>query len=191
MSRVTRREFMAGLVVSVTAANLPATSVPVTDGDSAPADNSLEHATQSQTNAIDFRFAPRHWQTAICFPDDSRKSLVGPLGDLRYGFAKDLLVGMEDFSTVCTFSLAGMQDDRVSRQWLESPETPIVHTLIERPTAEFELIAFASRHKDEGRVDNVLMTITPKQGTVAAIPKIHIRTCDRMSFKVDGRRTFP
>ena len=30
MSRVTRREFMAGLVVSVTAANLPATSVPVT-----------------------------------------------------------------------------------------------------------------------------------------------------------------
>jgi hypothetical protein len=187
MSRVTRREFMAGLVVSVTAANLPATSVPVTDGDSAPADNSLEHATQSQTNAIDFRFAPRHWQTAICFPDDSRKSLVGPLGDLRYGFAEDLLVGIEDFSTVCTFSLAGMQDDRVSRQWLESPGTPIVHTLIERPTAEFELIAFASRHKDEGRVDNVLMTITPKQGTVAAIPKIHIRTCDRMSFKVDGR----
>jgi hypothetical protein len=155
MSEITGREFMAGLVASVTAAKPPAASVPATDADSPPADNSLEHAPQSQTNTIDFRFAPRHWQTAICFPDDPRKSLVGPLGDLRYGFAKDLLVGMEDFSTVCTFSLAGMQDDRVSRQWLESPGTLIVHTLIDRPTAELELISFASRHENEGRVDNV------------------------------------
>ena len=93
MSEITGREFMAGLVASVTAAKPPAASVPATDADSPPADNSLEHAPQSQTNTIDFRFAPRHWQTAICFPDDPRKSLVGPPGDLRYGFAKDLLSG--------------------------------------------------------------------------------------------------
>jgi len=60
-------------------------------------------------------------------------------------------------------SPAGMQDDRVVRQWLEAPHIPIVHTLIERPTAILELTAFATRHANEGRVDNVLMTILPRR----------------------------
>jgi hypothetical protein len=131
---------------------------------------------------IDFRYAPRLSQAAICFPDDPHKTLVGQVGDLRYGFAKGLLVGMEDFATVCTFSLAGMQDDRVVRQWLEAPQVPIVHTLMERPMASLELTAFATRHGNEGRVDNVLITVLPrqvlsKQKAVAAIPRIHVRSC--------------
>jgi hypothetical protein len=182
MSDVPRRDFLAGLAASVTTAAslsaLPLVSDPAVPEAAAPS----ESTPQAESQTIDFRYAPRHWQTTICFPDDPYKSLVGQLGDLRYGFAKALLVGMEDFSTVCSFSLAGMQDDRVVRQWLESPSVPILHTLVDRPAAEFELVAFASRRKEEGRVDNVLMTIRPKGKSVAAIPKVHVRTCDPLEI---------
>jgi hypothetical protein len=188
MTEVTRRNFMAGVVAAVTAAKLPEKSVLEPNPSASFEKNLTESATSTvHPEPIDFRFAPRHWQTAICFPDDPKKSLVGQQGDIRYGFAKSLFVGMEDFSTVCTFGLAGMQDDQVQRQWLESPSIPIVHTLIERHTAQIELIAFASRRPNEGRVDNVLIKITPKQKPVSATPKIHIRTCEQLSFKNAGR----
>ena len=130
--------------------------------------------------AVDSRYAPRMSQATICFPDDPKKSLVGQAGDLRYDFGKIQLAGGEDFGTVCTFSLAGMQDDRVVRQWLEHPHVPIVHTLIDRPAATLELTAFATRHGNEGRVDNVLLTILPKQSAVNAIPRLHFRTCRKL-----------
>jgi len=153
MGPFSRRKFFGGLAVSSAAAL------------TAPRAISLEYAEPNTstegapTRAVDFRYAPRHSQATICFPDDPKKSLVGQAGDLRYGFANALMVGMEDFATVCTFSLAGMQDDRVVRQWLEAPHLPVIHTLIERPTATLELTTFATRHRNEGRVDNVLMTI--------------------------------
>src|SRR5437660_9641108 len=167
-----RRGFLGGLLASGAAV-------------AAGRKETLEHTARNANlvpenisdTAVDFRYAPRLSQTTICFPDDPKKSLVGQAGELRYGFAKNLLVGMEDFGTVCAFSLAGMQDDRVVRQWLEAPHIPIVHTLIERPTATVELMAFSTRHADEGRVDNVLMTILPKRAPVAAIPRIHVRDC--------------
>jgi hypothetical protein len=191
MTDVRRRAFLAGLAASVAAAR--AASVPALR-DTPPATErtppeAAEHPAPSRLNdpgAIDFKYSPRHWQTTICFPDDPFKSLVGQQGDLRYGFAKALLVGMEDFRTVCTFSLAGMQDDRVVRQWLESPYVPIVHTLIDRPTAELELVAFASRRAGEGRVDNVLMTIRAKEKSVAAAPRIHLRTPDALAISAEG-----
>src|SRR2546426_7129767 len=36
---------------------------------------------------IDFRYAPRNWQSTYCFPDDPHKSLVGKHGELLYGHA--------------------------------------------------------------------------------------------------------
>lgn len=172
MGRFSRRSFLGGLVASGAAAAASPTKI------------SAGHA-RAQPNAliptaIDFRYAPRLSQAAICFPDDPNKSLVGQGGDLRYGFAKTLSVGMEDFAMVCTFSLAGAQDDRVVRRWLEAPNIPIIHTLIDRPTATLELVTFATRHQNEGRVDNVLMTILPKEAPVAAIPRKHLRTCAEM-----------
>jgi hypothetical protein len=184
MTDVRRRDFLTGLAASVTAATtLRGAAVNEQTPSSEPAGANGNPQSSGQTpQPIDFRFAPRNWQTTICFPDDPYKSLVGPQGDLRYGFAKTLLVGMEDFSTLCNFSLGGMQDDHVVRQWLESPVVPIVHTLIDRPTAQFELVAFASRRKGEDRVDNVLLTIRPKETGVSAIPKIHVRTCDTLNI---------
>src|SRR5882672_6600373 len=155
MAPFNRRGFLGGLVISATAV--------ATAGARDTAENLLQErrspADAGPAAEVDFRYRPRLSQATICFPDDPKKSVVGQRGDLRYGFAKALMVGMEDFTTVCTFSLAGMQDDRVERQWLEAANIPIVHTLVDRPTATLELIAFATRHGDEGRVDNVLMTI--------------------------------
>ena len=172
MGEFSRRRFLGGLAASAAAAKAR-TSVAIEN----PGATEKPETSEAPSNAVDFRYAPRISQATICFPDDPKKSLVGQAGDLRYGFGQGLLVGMEDFATVCTFSLAGMQDDRVVRQWLEAPHIPVVHTLIERPTARLELTTFASRHGDEGRVDNVLMTIVPKQGAVAAVPRLHLRTC--------------
>ncbi len=172
MGGFSRRSFLGGLVAS--GATAAASEKRVVVPSQAP------HRSDSPATEIDFRYAPRLSQATICFPDDPKKSLVGQTGDLRYGFGGGLTVGMQDFATVCTFSLAGMQDDRVLRQWLEAPNVPIVHTLIARPTATLELVAFATRHQNEGRVDNVLMTIRPKQATVTAIPQVHIRTCTQL-----------
>ena len=124
MGPFSRRKFLGGLVVSSAAAAL---TVPrdVSAEDAEP--NTNTESVSSST--VDFRYAPRHSQATICFPNDPKKSLVGQAGDLRYGFAKALMVGMEDFATVCTFSLAGMQDDRVVRQSLEAPHLPVIHTL--------------------------------------------------------------
>jgi hypothetical protein len=172
MDSFNRRKFLGGLVASGAAA---ASQKKIT-----PETLKVEGRTSGQPTTIDFRYAPRLSQATICFPDDPKKSLVGQAGDLRYSFANGLAVGMEDFATVCTFSLAGMQDDRVVRQWLEAPNVPIVHTLIDRPAATLELTAFATCHQSEGRVDNVLMTILPKQAPVAAIPRIRVRTCAQL-----------
>jgi len=170
-----RRRFFGCLV----AAGATASARAVSDlGRAEPDRTSAKHATNRE---IDFRFRPRLSQATICFPDDPYKSLIGQNGELRYGFVKgNLLVGMEDFSTVCSFSLAGMQDDRVVRQWLDAPHVPIVHTLIDRPTARLELTAFATRHGGEGRVDNVLVAVHSKHGSVAVVPRIHIRSCGTM-----------
>lgn len=172
MAEFSRRTFLGGLVASGAAAGTARTEISTELAELGTKPKSTLRASE-----IDFRYAPRVSQATICFPDDPKKSLVGQAGDLRYGFANPPMAGMEDFATVCTFSLAGMQDDRVLRQWLEAPHIPIVHTLIERPTATLELTAFATRRANEGRVDNVLMTILPKQAPVAAIPRIHVRTC--------------
>jgi hypothetical protein len=180
MSPVTRREFVAGLIVSGTAGAAPAVRENVARN---PADQPSPAQGIGERATVDFRYAPHHSQCTICFPDDPNKSIVGQAGDLRYGFAKALLVGMEDFATVVEFSLAGFQDDKVSRQWIEAPGVPIVHTVIERPAATLELIAFATRHAGEGRVDNVLLSIRPKDGPVAVAPKLHIRTCEKLELE--------
>lgn len=175
MTAFDRRRFLGGLMAA--GATASALAVSELNRDEADA-TSKKHAANPE---IDFRYAPRLSQATICFPNDPYKSLIGQNGELRYGFVKgNLLVGMEDFSTVYSFSLAGMQDDRVVRQWLEAPHVPIVHTLMDRPTATLELTAFATRYGSEGRVDNVLVAVHSKHGPVALVPRIHIRTCSTM-----------
>ncbi|MGB6386063.1 MAG: hypothetical protein WBD25_07660 [Terriglobales bacterium] len=175
-----RRQFVTALIASG-AASAPTQSIDQKLSYFAP---SMSLANPSSTK-IDFRYAPRNQQSTICFPDDPRKTVVGQAGELRYRYAKSLSAGMENFGTVVKFSLAGFQDDKILRQWIESPAIPIVHTVIDRPAATFELIAFATAHPGEGRVDNVLLSIKSKSktGRVAIVPKIRIRTCERLELE--------
>ena len=168
-----RREFVKGVMLSGAVAGAPVM----------PEAMAAEKPSDLFATPIDFRYAPHESQSTICFPDDPRKTVVGQKGDLRYSFGKGLTVGMEDFGTVIEFSLAGFEDDKVVKQWIEAPGVPIVHTIIERPAARFELIAFASRHESEGRVDNVLLSVRSKQGNIAVAPKTHIRTCEKLDPK--------
>jgi hypothetical protein len=182
-----RRQFVTALLASGAAA-VPRANIEQNHSSSSPATSLATPGTK-----VDFRYAPRNQQSTICFPDDPKKTIVGQAGDLRYGFAKSPSAGMENFGTVIEFSLAGFQDDKVLRQWIESPAVPIVHTLIDRPAATFELIAFATRRAGEGRVDNVLLSINSKSesesksqskaGRVAVLPKIRIRTRERLELE--------
>ncbi len=186
MKEFSRRDFVGAVLAAGTAA---ITGPPplAAEQKSPPASSDNARLSSSVLEEIDFRYSPQNYQTAICFPDDPRKTLVGNLGDLRYGFASALMVGMEDFATVCTFSMAGIQKERVVRQWLEAPGVPIVHTLIDHPAAQLELVAFATQTEEEGRVDNVLMKITPARGTISAAGRVHLRTCDRFEFRQADR----
>ena len=179
-----RRQFVTALVVSGAA-----TAVRTHAIENSPAALPLPLAPEEPSppgghnTEVDFRFAPHTSQSTICFPDDPMKTIVGMAGDLRYGFANSLFVGMKDFGTSIEFSLAGFQDDKILRQWIEAPGVPIVHTLIDRPAATLELTAFATRHASEGRVDNVLLSIKSKKGAIAVVPKIHIRTCEKLELE--------
>lgn len=126
--------------------------------------------------AVDGRYSPLAFQATICYPDDPLKSLVGERGDLRYDFPRHLSAGVHEFGTVVEFMLAGMHLGDLRRQWLESPEVPIVHTVIEYPAASLELVTFATRRANEGRVDNVLMEVRPRGKRVNVIPLIRIRS---------------
>src|SRR5689334_22334992 len=102
VARFSRRTFLGGVVASGAAAATSLAEFATSEGRDQPRDD--EHQAE-----IDFRYAPRLSQATICFPDDPKKTLVGQTGELRYGFAHSLIVGMEDFASVCSFSLAGMQ----------------------------------------------------------------------------------
>jgi hypothetical protein len=140
-------------------------------------DEFLSRADPVGSSAVDFRFAPADFQSTICFPDDPHKTVLGKRGDLRYDFPTDIFAGIDQFGTIVEFTLAGLGEDVWRAQTMEAPGVPIVHTDLERAAVSLELIAFATRREGEGRVDNVLMEIRPKTGTVIAAPLIRIRSC--------------
>ena len=71
---------------------------------------------------LDFRYAPPKWQTAICLPDDPRKSLVDERGALLYHFGK----GGNEFATRVAVEVA--PDAVWQKQELHAPRIPIVRT---------------------------------------------------------------
>ncbi|MGO8785862.1 MAG: twin-arginine translocation signal domain-containing protein [Terriglobia bacterium] len=132
---------------------------------------------QDTDSAIDFRYSPLAWQTAFCFPDDPRKSLVGECGELRCGHPGADGKGLHWFSEVVGFSVLGMEHDRVQYQRLEGLGVPIVHTRIDRPEGFVELTTFATNMPEEGRVDNVILdVVAATEKEVHAVPQIIIKS---------------
>ena len=79
-------------------------------------------AANSSASAVDFRYSPPEWQTAICLPDDPQKSLVDRSGELLYHYNQ----GGREFGTRIGVQVVG--DSVWQRQELYSPRVPIVRT---------------------------------------------------------------
>ncbi len=109
---------------------------------------------------VDFRFSPSTWQSTFCFPDDPNKSLVGKFGELLYGHP-GLNADIDAFAEKVWFGLKGTPKGEYVEQKIESAGIPIYTTMLKFPDAQMKIITFATNHKDEGRVDNVLVEITP------------------------------
>ncbi len=105
---------------------------------------------------------------------------MGSSGELRYGHP-GTNISIDAFSSIVRFSVGGMEPDRVVRQELEAPGVPIVHTWIERPSLQLELIAFATNRPDEGRVDNVMVQLRNRGGEeIHAAPLVRVETRGRL-----------
>lgn len=88
----------------------------------------------AQLKEVDYRYAPEWHVTSICFPDDSLKTIVGPLGQLFYGFSDigekgqifyPYIKGRGFYSVIHFFADEGM---KIQSQKLHSPKVPIVET---------------------------------------------------------------
>ncbi len=132
---------------------------------------------------IDFRYSPVLCQTAFCFPDDPRKSLIDETGTLLYGYDREGKIFY--FPLKIGFDLGGMQSAKVMNQTMESPSTPILRTVLERADAILTLTTFATNNADEGRVDNVLLEIHPRNlDSVNVSPLVQIHSTQKYALKI-------
>jgi hypothetical protein len=141
--------------------------------------------TAGEPVEIDFRHAPVVRQTAFCFPDDHLKSLIHQNGRLVYGY--DRYEHIDYFPLKVGFALLGMEEARPVKQTLESPSVPIVQTVLERTDATMKLTTFATNMPKEGRVDNVLVEILPKDAMAANVaPRIEVHSIEKYEQQADG-----
>ena len=154
----------------------------------APASAPSSPLADEQANRIpvDFRYSPAFRQTAYCFPDDPYKSVMNEKGSLLYGFDRENKI--QYFPLTIDFSLGGMKPASVVNQTLESPSVPIVHTTLERTDATMKLTTFATNNPGEGRVDNVLIEIHPKNSDqVNVSPVVGIHSVHEFTSKMDSQ----
>src|ERR1019366_8217893 len=198
MLPLNRRDFLSGVLAA--GATVSASSLTVTEAGqhpepaTSPAPAKPKGETGDAASIIDFRYAPALRQTAFCFPDDPYKSLVDQAGQLLYGYdSADTLVSTPYTTTPlrCLFSrlkvgfaLRGMLTAKVLSQQLESPAIPIVRTILEYSGARMALTTFATNDGIEGRVDNVIVEITPQSGeTVNVEPLIEFDTVEKFDLE--------
>lgn len=147
----------------------------------APGNTATAPSVEDQQTPLNFRYSPLLRQTAFCFPDDPHKSLVNESGDLLYGY--DMEADIFYFPLQYAFALYGMQQATVTSQTLESPSIPIVCTTLERADARMTLTTFATNHPAEGRVDNVLLEVRPRNGeTVNVCPLVRVHSVHKLNL---------
>ena len=79
-------------------------------------------AEEEERQVVDFRFSPARWDTALCLPDDTQKSLVSESGKLRVGHD-----GVDESGSHFFISVkAGA--DAVEAQEAADPAVPFVTT---------------------------------------------------------------
>ena len=86
----------------------------------------------ADANAVDFRYSPPEWQTAICLPYDPHKSLVDRSGELLYHYGQ----GGREFAT--RIGVEAASGATWQKQELHSPRVPTVRTF--RTTEGLEIV---------------------------------------------------
>ena len=128
--------------------------------------------------AVDFRYSPPEWQTAICLPDDPHKSLVDKSGALLYDFGK----GGREFGT--RISVEVVSNAVWQKQELLSPRIPVVRTFRTADGLQIVEESFAiTAPTTEVRRDAVLVRVT----NTGAAPRI-ITPCLVVNTTLDYRR---
>jgi hypothetical protein len=132
---------------------------------------------------VDHRYSPERWQTSICFPDDPYKTIVSDRGELLYGHNGGAL---DHFATIVEFGLKNDNDGRYTQSGkgiLEGSRTS--------GDARERMLAFATNRPGEGRVDNVVLEVTPEggAGSFRVSPRMIIRTRQALASSKTDRST--
>ncbi|HTK81522.1 MAG TPA: hypothetical protein VL633_04465 [Bacteroidota bacterium] len=142
-----------------------------------------------EKDVLNFKYAPASWQSTYCFPDDVHKSLVGNHGELLYGNPTEG-TGLDFFPHNVSLKIANGGTRKFIGQKLEEPGVPIVTTTLEFGDVVVLLTCFASNHRDEGRVDNLLLHITPtEKPEIECVPEIVISSASKFWMSKDDDKT--
>lgn len=86
-------------------------------------------SVSAQWQQVDYRYAPQWHASSISFPDDTCKTLVGPLGQLLYDFGgKDFFPYANDRGFQTVIHLLADEGTKINNQRLQSARVPIVVT---------------------------------------------------------------
>lgn len=83
----------------------------------------------AQINQVDYRYAPQWHASSISFPDDTCKTLVGPLGQLLYDFgSNDFFPYANDRGFQTVVHMLADEGTKINHQRLQTARVPIVIT---------------------------------------------------------------
>lgn len=134
---------------------------------------------------VDYRYAPEEWQSAFCFPNDPFKSLVSKQGDILYGHAGPS-GAPGAFAQIVSFGFRDREPGVYASQKLESAGVPVVTTALDWKDVAVTMTLFATNSAAEGRVDNLLVTVTPK-GNEKLILTPELRVASLNDFSSDAK----
>lgn len=137
---------------------------------------------------VDFCWGIDWWQTALFFPNDAHKSLVGKEGQLLHHFPGKYEYRGLGFGTVIQFCADA--DLMWQSQELYSPKVPLVIT---RKSCEGIVVteeAFSSVHKAEGVDDDIVIVTLKNEGEETEILpfEILVRSERSVSFNFSRQR---
>jgi hypothetical protein len=139
----------------------------------------------AQKLQVDYRYAPQWWQTCIGLPDDSCKTLVGPLGQLLYEFRSNKFYNnVGGFKTVVHFFAD--ENEKINNQRMYSARVPIVITESTFSGMDITQEAFAiNKSKREDIVLTTIINHTDKTQNIK--PQLVIDSDNEKPVKVSGR----
>lgn len=145
---------------------------------------------QLEPEVLDFRYAPKRWQTCIGLPDDPAKTLVGSDGGIYFAFGK----GSSKHFGFGSYLLADLVADgkaEAPRQELHRARVPAIITRSRKGPVELRQVAWASPPAATGapkRSDFLWLTVS-NTGSAPAAARLRVTAESPDPLKLDASRT--